>query len=343
MLRSGRFWLSLGVSGLCLWLAAWSVPLAEVGAILAGGHYLWLLPAVVAQFLAVIARALRWTVLLHGAARPIDAFWAQSVGYLVTNVLPLRLGEAARVVLLARRADRPVAWVGATAVIERLADVATILVALGLVLPWMAVPPLVARAGLSFGVLVIVALAGLVVLARLGRRSEDWLGWVCRPLPARLGTFVLDRWREVAAGLTVLADGRIGLALVVWSVVTWSLSILMYWCVIRAFVADGSLLAATFLVVALSLAVTVPSSPGFIGVFQLVGQQALVLPFGESYSLSSALAITVAAHLTYYLLTSALGAVGLGHFGGTLALGALWGAGGGVSKGNRVTSTVLGD
>jgi uncharacterized membrane protein YbhN (UPF0104 family) len=59
----------------------------------------------------------------------------------------------------------------------------------------------------------------------------------------------------------------------------------------------------------------VPSSPGFVGVFQLVGQQALVLPFGSKYDLATALAITLTAHLTYYLLTTLLGLVGLLYVG----------------------------
>ena len=78
-------------------------------------------------------------------------------------------------------------------------------------------------------------------------------------------------------------------------------------------------------VVALAFAVAVPSSPGFIGIFQLAGQQALVLPFGAKYDASTALAITITAHLTYYLLTTGLGIVGLwqlgesfGHLGRTL-------------------------
>ena len=67
--------------------------------------------------------------------------------------------------------------------------------------------------------------------------------------------------------------------------------------------------------VALALAVTVPSSPGFIGVFQLVGQQALVLPFGGKYDASSALAIALTSNLTYYLVTTLLGVGGLWHSG----------------------------
>lgn len=71
------------------------------------------------------------------------------------------------------------------------------------------------------------------------------------------------------------------------------------------------------MVVTLSLAVTVPSSPSFVGVFQLVGQQALVLPFGAKYDVATALAITLLAHLTYYLITTVLGIIGLWKLGGS--------------------------
>ncbi len=93
----------------------------------------------------------------------------------------------------------------------------------------------------------------------------------------------------------------------------------MYWCVLRAFQPLARPVEAAFVVAALSLAITVPSSPGFIGVFQWVGQQALVLPFGAKYDLASALAITLTAHLVYYLLTTALGVIGLWRFGQSFA------------------------
>jgi uncharacterized membrane protein YbhN (UPF0104 family) len=86
---------------------------------------------------------------------------------------------------------------------------------------------------------------------------------------------------------------------------------MVYWCVIRAFQVDGLVIEAVFMVVALSLAVTIPSSPGFIGVFQFAGQQALVLPFGEKYNSGSALAITMGVHLVYYLLTTLLGVLAI--------------------------------
>jgi uncharacterized membrane protein YbhN (UPF0104 family) len=93
----------------------------------------------------------------------------------------------------------------------------------------------------------------------------------------------------------------------------------MYFCSTRAFNEQGALLEAAFLVVAISLAITVPSSPGFVGVFQLVGQQALALPFGAKGDVASALAITLAAHLTYYVLTTILGVLATWRVGGSRA------------------------
>ena len=52
--------------------------------------------------------------------------------------------------------------------------------------------------------------------------------------------------------------------------------------------------------------------------YLLVGQQALVLPFGAKYDTASALAITLTAHLVYYVPTTALGVIGLWRLGASL-------------------------
>jgi uncharacterized membrane protein YbhN (UPF0104 family) len=88
---------------------------------------------------------------------------------------------------------------------------------------------------------------------------------------------------------------------------------------LHAFQLEATWIEAGFMVVSLSLALTVPSSPGFIGVFQYVGQQALVVPFGSKFDAGTALAATLTAHLVYYLITTALGIVGLWRFGGSLS------------------------
>jgi glycosyltransferase 2 family protein len=315
ILRRGRFWCGVGVSALCLWLAVRHLPWTELRDAVRHVHYAWLVPAVLFQLWAVIARAQRWVVLLGPDARLVDAFWAQGVGYLFTNVLPLRMGEPARVLVMAQRCELPVMQVATSAVVERLLDTATIVLALIAVLPWMQVPVLVMRAGLACGVALLVALVLLLCVVRFHHTSGRlWraLGtWLPRLPVEAIGA----RWHEIVSGLLPLTYWQKAIPACGWSLACWALSIAMFWCVIRSLQVDGAFIEATFMVVALSFAVAVPSSPGFLGIFQLVGQQALVLPFGAKYDASTALAITITAHLTYYLLTTGLGILGLWQLG----------------------------
>src|SRR5579863_7958296 len=93
VLGSAKVWLGTIVSLVCLWLAIRPVPFAVLAQVLASAHYVWLLPAIGLQLVAVVARARRWVILLRGEATLGDAFWALGFGYLFTNVFPLRLGE----------------------------------------------------------------------------------------------------------------------------------------------------------------------------------------------------------------------------------------------------------
>ena len=126
---------------------------------------------------------------------------------------------------------------------------------------------------------------------------------------------LLTAWRHLVEGMAVFGNVKIVLCAILWSLSIWAFTVGMYWCVLKGFNADATLVEATFMVVAICLAVTIPSSPGAFGVVQWVGQQALVLPFAGKYDLTSALAIALTAHLAYYITTSLLGVAGLSLFG----------------------------
>lgn len=309
--RSRQFWIGIIVSAACLWLALRDVPLANFQGALARATYWWLLPACAVQLIAIVARAQRWVILLAVQGRLADSFWAEGIGYLFTNIFPLRLGEPARIAVMSERCNLPFMQVAGSAIVERLLDVATIVVTLALVLPWMRVPEMVIRAGASFGALIILLVLAMLLLARFTSRVERVLtlaGSRVRFLPTdRLA----ERWRELVSGLITLSRWQVALPALGYSAVTWLFSIAMYWCVLRAFQPHSTLVEAAFMVVALAFAVSLPSSPGFIGVFQLVGQQALVIPFGSKYDAATALAVVLSAYLVYYLLTTALGIIGL--------------------------------
>lgn len=311
MIKSRRFWIGIAVSVLCLWLALRNVQFNTFAAALKTANLAWIIPALLVQVLAVAARAQRWSSLLGKPGLFTKAFWSHSIGFLFTNVFPLRMGEPARIIVMSEQSGIPVMEVTATALIERVLDVATVVIMMLLVLPFMQVPPLVLNAGKSFAIIVLAALAALWVVVRFrawsNRLVEKILGWF-KFLPRKS---LMLRWNELVDGLELLTHWKTGANAVLWSAVSWAASTAIYWCVLKAFVPSGNWIEAAFMVVSIALAITVPSSPGFIGVYQYVGQQALVLPFGAKYDLGSALAITLSAHLVYYVFTTLLGLVGL--------------------------------
>lgn len=310
-----NIFVGLAITVVCVWLAFRKVPFTELTDVISGGNYYWLIPAVIAQLFAILMRSQRWVILLDRKSELEASVWSQGIGYLFTNLFPFRLGEVARVLVMSERCKMPVAQVAGTAIVERLLDVGTMIFALVLVLPWMQVPNAIVRSGEIFGVLVLLGILLIILLAKFKETSLALVDRICTIFPFLPKSMIIARWKELIQGLTPLLRGSVALWVIAFSLLTWLSSAIVYICSIQVFQPAGLFLEAVFMMVSLSLAVAVPSSPGFIGVFQFVGQQALVIPFGVKYSVSNALAITLIAYLVYYILSSLLGLIGMWRLG----------------------------
>jgi len=302
IIRSRRFWLGLLISALCMWLAIRNVPFSALFTTLEEARYGMLFPAVILLTANVVSVSLRWKTLLGATVRLKDSIWALGTGYLLNNIFPFRLGDVARVFTMSHCSRIPLVQVMSTVVIERLVDVTMILLALLAVLPLMEVPPAVTRTGQVFGMAVLAASVILVLLKQVRKFGN-------------LNGFLSHRWSEYINGINIITQPGIALSVLLLSLTAWIFSMCMYWCIILCFQPRATIVEATFMVVALSFAVALPSTPGCIGIFQLIGQQALVIPFGDKYTAGSALCIALTAHLTYYLFSTLLGVIGLWQLG----------------------------
>ncbi|HRF48144.1 MAG TPA: lysylphosphatidylglycerol synthase transmembrane domain-containing protein [Anaerolineales bacterium] len=318
LFRSPGFWIGLVITLASLayvWQTLQGEALNTFWARIGSGNYGWLLAAFLMQWLSVIARSQRWAVLLGLRGKLWTAFWAQGIGFLFTNILPLRLGEAARVLVMSERAKLPLVQVAVTAVIERVLDVATTVLLLLFVLPFMDVPPLVAQSGLTLGTVVLIGLISLPFVVRFEKKIADLL----RALGARVRWLPMDallrRWDEFVVGLQPLTRPASALAVFGWGAVSWFFSVMMFACGLWVFQPTGTVFEATFMIVTLAFAITVPSSPGFLGVYQAAGQFALATAFAAKYDEPLALACTMACWVGYYVPTTLLGVVGMTQVG----------------------------
>ena len=307
--------IGLVVSTVCLWLAVRQAPFAELGDALGQVNYWWLVVAALAGVVNMWARGCRWRILLAERGTRMEYFWVQCIGALLTNVFPLRAGEAGRVVIVNRRLGLPLVQVGASVVLERAVDLGAVLSLLAIMLLVMDVPWAVAAAGLALSAGLVGAWVGVLVLLLLGRRLTGLVETLARRLPSRFEQLALDAWGHVLTALEPLRQPGVVLWVLLWSAVVWLATAAQFWAAIEAVVPGARLLEATFALTATALGVALPSSPGFIGVFQLVGQQALATPFPDRYTPASALLIALLNWATFYVSSSALGLVGLMRLG----------------------------
>ena len=310
-LRDRRVWLGLAVTGLALWFAFRDVSWSELAAQLARADWPLLLGASLPAYLwSVQLRAQRWRVLARGVA-PVPAgaaFRATAVGFLVNNLLPLRVGELVRGWWLARETRASLPALLGTLLLERVIDVAFLL----------GLAALVIGSEVGRGLLLAAAAAPLAATLALRR----WPGPALRGLRRAAGRVLsparADRVTGVAGavarGLAGLSGGADVARVVVLTVLLWAVAaVIPFWAALVALDIDlggwrGSLRGAFLVLVYVAAAVALPAAPGFFGPYHAACRYALT-PLGVPKEL--ALALGTLAHAVFWVGINGIGLVAL--------------------------------
>jgi uncharacterized protein (TIRG00374 family) len=115
----------IALSVVALYFAFRNVPFIELFKYLASINYYWILPAILITMLSFVLRAVRWRIILESAKKisVARAFHPMMIGFMINCVLPGRLGEVARPVILQKEEKIPFATGLATVVAERVFDI----------------------------------------------------------------------------------------------------------------------------------------------------------------------------------------------------------------------------
>jgi len=284
--RSVQILVSLLISAAALWFSVHGVDVGSFWTDLAHARIGWLGPMIFFAWAALWLRALRWRVLLEGVGPLGDSsvFYATCIGFMGNMVLPLRAGEAIKPLVIARdgRISMPAAL--ATVAIERLLDLIMLGLFAGITLLLVPATDFLRAAAQTLVVVVAVAIAGLFAAIRFSDWIERQTGRLADRLPLFLGRFVKEGARGFLRGVHALRNLRTLLTVFAYSALVWL-------CAVGGFMTGALALEiaaplvplgfATTVVVA--AAVSVPSAPGFIGVFWAGAEIALGM-FGVSKS-----------------------------------------------------------
>jgi uncharacterized membrane protein YbhN (UPF0104 family) len=230
---------------------------------------------------SVALRAIAWHIVLNQAlprphARHRHVFSAFCVGLLGNAVLPGRVGEVARMAVLARYVPHGrTTWASifGSTFAHRLFDVpATI----GLVLyvlfaariPQWAMPGVEIVLGIG-----AVLLLGAVLLAWRYRHHHGQVDGVGR---------VRRLWHMAVRGLHVMHSPGPALAAAFFQLLGWTAQLFAVYLAFKAFRIDAPIEAAALVLLVANVALAFPLWPGSIGLFQAAVAAALV-PYGVAY------------------------------------------------------------
>jgi uncharacterized protein (TIRG00374 family) len=261
---------------------------------------------------SLILRAVRWRVLLQ-AGGPVSmptAFWATCAGYFGNNFLPARAGEVVRSMMVDAEAGLGRTFVLTTALSERIVDaIALVLISSVVLLTLPVRPGWYGSAAKPFALIGICGVLGIAILPKLDRLWHHLLDRA--PVPERFRGKLKHILEQVMFGLRAFHDTRRLLSFLALTAVIWFMDAVGAILGARSLGLTLTVSMAYLLITGLGLGSALPSTPGFVGIYQFVAVTVLT-PFG--FSRSAVIAYTLLLQVLQYLSTGIWGLFALWRF-----------------------------
>ena len=303
-------WLGVLISGALLWFAARDVDFASAWHHIQTVNPIYLIPYLALVAIEVVLRAWKWHVLLapikRASFRKLNS--ATLIGLMANNVLPARAGEFVRAYVGARMERIPFTASFATVAIDRLLDGLTVSAIFVLAVLFQPLEDQVKLGGYTAAVLYAAALAFFATLLLKEAFAFRVLAWVLRFFPERMNHFVTSLLRAFVTGLGALKDARLLAMSVFISVLIWLGYALTLFVMALAMDIQLTLFQAFVVLLIVTILLTLPSTPGFVGALELGITWGLML-FGVDASRAFAFALVY--HVTQYVPVTIAGFIAL--------------------------------
>lgn len=306
--------LAILISAAFLYWALKGIHYRDVVAELQRVKVLPLLACVLIATSTFVLRIFRWRILLRGddgSALPPGALWhAIAIGFMANNVLPFRAGEVLRSIAITRLTRTRLTAALSSIAAERLFDGVALVLILTVGLLLSGLPADAAVKGVQVSHIALIAgvtfTAGLVVaglVVAFPKPAERLIQKVV-PFP-KLADRLVGMIEGVVHGLSVVRSPTRVLAVLAWSVVIWLVNVSSFYVGFQAFGIPLNFAGAMLMQGILAFAITVPTAPGFVGVFEGAIKATLLL-----YGISDSVAVTYALvyHATTFVPITLLGA-----------------------------------
>jgi hypothetical protein len=259
----------------------------------------------------LLVRAARWRIML-AMQRPVGfrpCLAATCVSFLANNVLPFRLSDLVRVGVIRQLAGVSAARSLGTVAVERVLDILTLVVFLGIYL-------LLGARGEKRGELLTwggLALAGgfaLIAVLIVGYHRRAWFAGLASTVVGvaspRLGKRIGGMVERVLEGFQVFSSPAQTASLFALSATLWGCAVIQYYWVGRALGLDVGLAEYVVVLFTTAIGAIIPAAPGALGTFESFAWAGLYL-VGVG-SKEQGLAFGAVLHLVEWVLMNVTGA-----------------------------------
>ena len=318
MKRTIQIVIGLLVGVACVWILFRGTDWHAVSVAIQGVSIFWLLVSFVMLTSSFFTRVQRWSYIVR-ATKPVSfrhMFSATQIGFFANFILPGRVGELLRAVVLARLERLSISRCFAMVALDRVTDmfglVAVVIVVIFAYSPQgLVVIPKetfnfeqdvrfsaawIHRGEMGIILMMVVLIAAFVALyvnqALFLRLFDRCAGLVSK----RLAAWGHNVIQQFADGLHIFRSASDMAKCIVWSLITWGTFLLTMFTAMKAFGIHAPWYTMFVMELLVAVSISVPGAPGFVGQFHIpiVVTLMLVVP---NMDISTAKAFAIVAHL----------------------------------------------
>lgn len=304
-----RVAVALLISGLAIWLLVRQIDLQAFLAALRSLTPLAMGLIVVFFTVGLFVRGLVCWLILGKEFTFSAAFWAMNVGYLLNSILPLRLGEVGRAVLLVRhgkgRHNYPEVF--AAIVTERMMDLM-----IGSLFFLGTLPLMVGESNLKRVVIItaIALLIGSVIIFVSARRRDSLMGW----LESRFGSRklftdkLLPALNKLLTGFQIFLKPRLFFTAFILLAISWAMTMVEFTILQDAILEQSQWWWPLLITPASAFVNALPAAPAGLGVFEAGAVAAYSL---VGVGKADALAMALVVHAVQVIIPVFVGMIGI--------------------------------
>jgi len=304
-----RFAVALLISGVAIWLLVRQIDLPAFLKALRSLTPLAMALIIACFTVGLFVRGLVCWLILGKDFTFSAAFWAMNVGYLLNSILPFRLGEVGRAVLLVRhgKGKHNYPKVFAAIVTERMMDLM-----IGSLFFLATLPLMVGESDLRTVVIItaVALLLGSVIIFFSASRRESLIGWLDERFGSKklVKNKILPAMDKLLTGFQIFLKPKLFFTAFILLAISWAMSMVEFGILQNAILDHSQWWWPLLITPASAFVNALPAAPAGLGVFEAGAVAAYSL---VGVGKSDALAMALVVHAVQVIIPIFLGMIGI--------------------------------